>query len=56
MFAPTSVRSRKIDSGMSGSRERASQATNPVRSASEAVKRPIVSAEPQPYLFACVIA
>src|SRR3954447_6474645 len=52
-FAPTSVRSRKIESGISASRERASQARNPTSSTSAAVKRPIVSAEPQPYWFAC---
>src|SRR4051812_27746364 len=46
-FAPTSVRSRKIESGISASRARASQATNPIRSTSATVKKPIVAAEPQ---------
>ena len=56
MFAPTSVRSRKIDSGIAASRDRASQTTKPASRTSDAAKKANVSAEPQPYLFACVIA
>ena len=55
-LAPTSVRSRKIDRGRSGSRVRDSQATNAVSSASAAANSPIVLAEPQPLPFACVSA
>jgi hypothetical protein len=56
MFAPTSVRSRKIENGMSGSRVRDSQPAKAASSTSEAANRPIVSAEPQPRSLAWVIA
>ena len=47
-FAPTKVRSRKIENGISGSRVRASHATNAPSRAAEAAKKPIVSVETQP--------
>ena len=56
MFAPTSVRSRKIENGINGSLARASQPRNPASSAPAATKRPIVVAEPQPKWLACVMA
>ncbi len=56
MFAPTSVRSRKIENGISGSLARASQARKPPMSAAAAAKSPIVVGEVQPKLFACVMA
>ena len=48
MFAPTSVRSRKIENGISGSLARDSQTRKLPMSAAAAVNRPIVSTEPQP--------
>ena len=56
MFAPTSVRSRKIENGINGSLARASQPRNPAISAPAATKRPIVVAEPQPKWLAWVMA
>ena len=50
MFAPVSVRSRKIRKGTSGAFERSSITTNAPISAAETASRPIVWAEPQPAL------
>ena len=48
MFAPATVRRRQIENGISGSPVRDSQRRNEPSSAAAAVKRPIVSIEPQP--------
>jgi hypothetical protein len=48
MLAPTSVRRRKIENGISGSRVRASQATKAPSRTTEAAKKPNVSADAQP--------
>jgi hypothetical protein len=47
-FAPTSVRRRKIENGISGSAARASVTRKPARSAAATAKSPIVSTEAQP--------
>ncbi len=48
MFAPTSVRSRKIENGISGSLARDSQARKPASSAPAAANRPTVSIDDHP--------
>jgi hypothetical protein len=52
MFAPETLRERKIRSGISGLRAVASRATNAAISASEPVPRPRVIGAPQPSLAA----
>src|SRR6266516_405334 len=53
-FAPTTVRSRKIEKGTSGSAVRLSQTTNAARTTNAVAKSAMVSSDPQPLLFACV--
>ena len=56
MFAPVSVRFRKIPNGTSGAAERSSIATNaPIRAAATPI-RPSVWNEPQPALDASTSA
>ena len=55
-FAPESVRSRKIESGRTGSLARFSITTNATSRATDAASRTIVLVAPQPYCGACEIA
>ena len=56
-FAPVSVRRRlKIPSGMSGAFERCSTTMNSAVRTAEAARTPIVFADAQPFVFACVSA
>ena len=56
MFAPASVRTRKIDSGISGFATRASQTTKKTISAPAAISRTIVVTSLQPSTGAFEIA
>ena len=47
---------RKIDSRTSGAAERSSISTNATSSTAAATKKPIVVAEPQPFVSALTIA
>ena len=55
-FAPASVRSRKIDSGSTGSFARASITRNAASSAADAASTATVRVAPQPYCGAWEIA
>ena len=55
-FAPRSVRSRKIENGISGSRERDSISTNAISRAAAPARRRSVVVEPQPALTASTTA
>jgi hypothetical protein len=51
-FAPATVRIRKIESGMSGSRACRSQTTKPTRRTAATATSTIVRADPQPTIGA----
>ena len=56
MFAPRSVRSRKIVNGISGSRWRSSIMTNAISSTAAPARRSSVAVDPQPELTASTTA
>ena len=56
MFAPATVRTRKIENGINGCFARASIARNATSSAAETTRRTIVQLDPQPWSGACEIA
>ena len=56
MFAPVSVRRRKISSGSNGDSTRRSITTNAASSAAAAASTATVRVPPQPYRGACEIA
>ena len=55
-LAPATVRTRKIENGISGNRTRASITRNAASSTADAISRTIVQAEPQPWSGACETA